>query len=51
MLFIFYKYEKINKELLDEFLALYIIPMIDGWEIKRTLVDDGSIVNFFPISF
>jgi len=41
----FYKYEKLNKELLDECLALYITPMIYGWEIKRTLVDNGSNIN------
>jgi len=41
----FYKYEKLNKDFLDECLALYIIPMIDGWEIKRTLVDNGLVVN------
>lgn len=41
----FYKYEKLKKELLDECLALYIKPMIDGWEIKRIFIDNGSTVN------
>lgn len=41
----FYKSEKINKYFLDECLALYIKPMIYGWEIKRTLVDNRSTVN------
>jgi len=41
----FYKSEKFNKELLDECLALYITPLIDGWEIKRTIVDNGLAVN------
>lgn len=38
----FYKSKKLKKELLDECLVLYITPMIEGWEIKRTLVDNGS---------
>lgn len=29
----------------DEYLTLYITPMIEGWEIKWTLVDNGSIIN------
>ena len=41
----FYRYEKLRKELLDECINLYITPMIDGWEIKRTLVYNGSTIN------
>ena len=41
----FYKFEKLNQDLLDECLALYITPMVDGWQVKRIMVDNGSIVN------
>lgn len=41
----FYKFEKLNKEFIDKCLALYITPMINGWYIKRTLVDNGSTIN------
>jgi len=41
----FYRYEKFSKELLVECLALYITPMIDGWEIKTTSIDNGSAIN------
>lgn len=43
----FYKSKKLRKELLDECLPLYIMPMVDGWEIKVTLVDNGSIANIY----
>lgn len=45
MLFLFYKYEKLNQELLDECSTLCITPMVDGWEVKRIMVDNGSVVN------
>ena len=41
----FYKSKKLDQELLHEYLALYITPMVDGWEVKRTMVDNGSTIN------
>jgi len=41
----FYKYEKLSKNMLDECLALYITSMVDGWDIKRTMMDNGSTIN------
>ena len=41
----FHKSEKLNRELLNECFTLYITPMLDGWEVKRTMVDNGSTVN------
>ena len=41
----FYKYGKLNQELLYECFTLYITPMVDGWEVKCTIVDNGSTVN------
>lgn len=48
---LFYKYEKLKKEILHECLALYIIPMINGWEIERTSVSNGSIVKVCSNNF
>ena len=40
-----YRFENLSKELLVECLTLYITPMIEGWEIKIALVDNGSTIN------
>jgi len=37
----FYKYKKLNKEILEECLDLYITPLIDRSKIKRAMVDNG----------
>lgn len=37
----FYISDKLSKELLDECLTLYITHMIDGWDIKKILVENG----------
>jgi len=41
----FYRSEKLSKEILTKYLALYIILMIKGWKIKITLVENGSTIN------
>jgi len=41
----FYKSKKLSREILVECLSLYITPMIEGWKIKRTLVDNGLAIN------
>lgn len=43
----FYKYEKLKNELLDECLALYITLMVEGCELKLTLVDNGFVINIY----
>jgi len=47
----FYRSEKLSKETLTECVALYITPMIEGWKIKRTMVDNGSVVNICSHKF
>lgn len=41
----FFNYGKLDKKVIFECLVLFITPMIHGWEIKRAMVDGGSIVN------
>ena len=47
----FYRSEKLSKEILAKCLAFYITPMIEGWKLKITLVDNGSTVNVCSINF
>jgi len=47
----FYQFEKLNKELLDECSTLYVTPVVDGWEVKRIMVDNGSTINVFSNHF
>lgn len=41
----FYKSQILTQEFLEECSALYITPMVEEWEVKRTMVDNGSTVN------
>ena len=41
----FFKSKQLSLELLEECSALYIIPLVDEWEVKRIMVDNGSTIN------
>lgn len=41
----FHKSEILNQELLNECASLYIAPMVDELEVKRTIVDNVSAMN------
>lgn len=47
----FYKSKKLNQEMLDECLDLYITLMVGGWEVKRTMVDNGSTIKMCSNNF
>lgn len=47
----FFRFEKLRKELIAECLALFITPMIHELEIKRAMVDLGSVFKVYSQKF